>query len=163
MLCSMYRKQPHYCSGADSINILSYGVAWWHDGVMVSILHPGLCGTGLIPRQVTAFCSWARHLTSSHSDSLHHMYYIYRASDRSQKKKSNFVGFSGSNLWKMAYSERNLWKFFRQVLLKNDQLKKTADFVAIFCTCFGGWRMFFTRKVGNFAIFSWVVTIEPWI
>ena len=96
----MYRKLLHYYSGADSINILSYGVTWWHDGVMVSILQPGLCGPGLILGQVPTFCSWARHLTSSHSDSLHHMYYIYRASDRSQKKKSNFVGFSESNLGK---------------------------------------------------------------
>ena len=44
-------------------------------------------GPGLILGQVIAFCSWARHLTSSHPDSLHHVYYIYRASDRSQKKK----------------------------------------------------------------------------
>lgn len=99
MYCSMYRKQPHYYRGADSIlNILLCHIEWY-DGVMVSILHPGLCG------RVTAFCSSARHLTtcSSHSDSLHHMYYVYRASDRSLKKKSNFAGFSESHLWKQKW------------------------------------------------------------
>lgn len=107
MYCSMYRKQPHYYRGADSIlNILLCHIEW-HDGVMVSILHPGLCG------RVTAFCSSARHLTtcSSHSDSLHHMYYVYRASD------SQFCWFFRVTFveTKMAFSweiHRNFWDKF---------------------------------------------------
>lgn len=118
MYCSMYRKQPHYYRGADSIlNILLCHIEW-HDGVMVSILHPGLCG------RVTAFCSSVRHLTtcSSHSDSLHHMYYVCRASDRSLKKKSNFAGFQSHICGnKNGFFRRNSQKFLGQILLKNNQ------------------------------------------
>ena len=51
-----------------------------------------------------------------------------RASDRLQKKKSNFAGFLGTNSWKNRLILREPWANFTK--------EQSADFVVIFGTNF---------------------------
>jgi len=55
-----------------------------------------------------------------------------------QKKKSNFAGFSGTNLQKKTANFAGIsQEFSRPILLKNDQQKK-ANFAGVFWTNFAG-------------------------
>ena len=88
---------------------------------------------------------------------------LYRASDRLCKKKSNFAGFSETDLQKIGPFCRNFTELFRANFTKNNW-SKTANFMGIFWANFARyWSIFhwfdecvhcFLTEILSFAILT---------
>ena len=123
-----YHNQQHYIIAIAIIIIINILIVMPTITMIILSLTHGNCQCPLQP-QWTVSCQ-------RHSDVTEATDSFFRASDRLQKKKSNFVGFLGTNLRKNWLIS---WEFcgrFRANFTKKQSVKKKAAFVVIFKTNF---------------------------